>query len=382
MKQVALLIGAGKIGRGFLAHLASRSGYSPVFVDVNARLVALINERCAYRLHMLTSPPTDETIAGIRALTPDAVELESVGTEAAIAFVSVGGPNLPAAGKIVAQVIKERSDGEPLNVIVAENWPNAAFELRNSINAPVHIGIAEATILRSCIEPTPEQRADDPLSVQCQDFWELPVDAARLVAPIPNITGLMPTPRFENALKRKVYTYNALNATIAYLGYHRGHRYLADAANDPIVSGHAQGVKREVNAAICATFGYEIEDQDKYSARALEKFQNRLIVDPIERQVRDPIRKLGRNDRLVGAAMLAIDSGVVPFELALAIAAALQYRNPADPSAVRLAELVAGKGPAEALATIAGVTNDSPLIRLVDGRLADVRRLIAATAAG
>jgi mannitol-1-phosphate 5-dehydrogenase len=373
------LIGAGKIGRGFLGHLAFRSGYSLTFVDTNQELVALMRARRAYRLHVLGVPAKDETVSSFQAWTPEAPEVEAEAIDADVVFVSVGGPNLPQAGKLMSRILSRRT--RPLNVIVGENWPNAAAELRKAAGmATKTIGIAESTILRSCIEPTNEQRRADPLSIQVQDYWELPVDADSLVRPLPEITGLIPTPNFENALQRKVYTYNAINATIAYLGYHRGHKYLAEAANDPAVLVHALGVMWEVNQAICRTFGYSPHDQQAYADRALEKFQNPLIVDPIERQVRDPIRKLGPHDRLVGPAMLALNLGVAPHELALSIAAALQYRNPSDPAAVRLAQLVDELGPAGTLARIGDVDPASPLIVLVMQRYEEVGKLMGEVA--
>jgi mannitol-1-phosphate 5-dehydrogenase len=222
------------------------------------------------------------------------------------------------------------------------------------------------------------QRAADPLAVQCQDYWELPVDADALIEPVPRVAGLVPTPHFENAVQRKVYTYNAINATIAYLGHHRGHTYLAQAATDPVILDHALRVMREVNEAMCRAFGYAPADQLRYSNAALEKFQNPLIVDPIERQVRDPIRKLGRHDRLVGPAVLAQSMDVAPEELALSIAAALQYRNPADPSATRLAKLVDDLGPAAALGTVADLEPTDHLVELVVSRYGEVRGLIGA----
>lgn len=379
MTSRALFIGAGKIGRGFLAHLAYRSGYALAFADANAQLIGLLADRRAYRLHMLGAPEKDETIAGFDAFLADSDDVTRAGREADVIFVSVGGPNLGAAGQVLARLASVRTSS--VNVIVGENWPDAAAELKAAAQSPPTLAIAEATILRSCIEPTEQQRAEDPLSVQCQDYWELPVDADALADPVPQIDGMIPTPHFQNALKRKVYTYNAMNATIAYLGHLRGHRFLADAAHDPAVLDHALGVTREVDEAICRTFGYDRRDQDGFSKRALRKFQNPLIVDPIERQVRDPIRKLGRHDRLVGAAMLALYAGITPGELALAIAAALAYRNSSDPSAVRLEQLVIESGLGGALANIAGIEADGPLVRLVVERAADLPGLIAQRAA-
>src|SRR4051812_16764984 len=47
---IALLFGAGKVARGFLGHLLSRSGYSLWFVDKNAELVERLDAAGRYPL--------------------------------------------------------------------------------------------------------------------------------------------------------------------------------------------------------------------------------------------------------------------------------------------------------------------------------------------
>ena len=42
MKKI-LLFGAGKIGRSFVAQLFSRGGYEVVFVDINQKIIDLLN---------------------------------------------------------------------------------------------------------------------------------------------------------------------------------------------------------------------------------------------------------------------------------------------------------------------------------------------------
>jgi mannitol-1-phosphate/altronate dehydrogenase len=47
-----------------------------------------------------------------------------------------------------------------------------------------------------------------------------------------------------------------------------------------------------------------------YAKDALTRMVNPFLNDPIERVTRDPIRKLGWEDRLIGSMRLAIDAGV------------------------------------------------------------------------
>ena len=97
-------------------------------------------------------------------------------------------------------------------------------------------------------------------------------------------------------------------------------------------------------------------------------------VDPLERQVRDPIRKLGRHDRLVGAACLALEYGIRPDNLALGIAAALQYANPQDPSAVKLQALIESGGLEAVFTQVCEIEPEGELARLVKARRPDLEK--------
>ena len=69
------------------------------------------------------------------------------------------------------------------------------------------------------------------------------------------------------------------------------------------------------------------------------KLQDYTIVDFIERNARDPIRKLGPDDRLVGSARLVLEYGIKPHNLCIAIAAAIHYFHEGDEFAHKLREI-------------------------------------------
>lgn len=88
-------------------------------------------------------------------------------------------------------------------------------------------------------------------------------------------------------------------------------------------------------------------------------------MDPIERNARDPLRKLSRNDRLIGPACLAVECGISPKALSIGIGAALHYRNAADPAAVSLQSMLRDRGPAQVIQTVCGLDPNSELMALV-----------------
>ncbi|SVC43944.1 uncharacterized protein METZ01_LOCUS296798, partial [marine metagenome] len=55
----------------------------------------------------------------------------------------------------------------------------------------------------------------------------------------------------------------------------------------------------------------------------LTRMVNPFLRDPVERVTRDPARKLGWNDRLIGSMLLASEAGVAPSHLARGASIAL-----------------------------------------------------------
>ena len=86
----------------------------------------------------------------------------------------------------------------------------------------------------------------------------------------------------------------------------------------------------------------EVEDalftEDGFARHAkatVERMLNPFLADPVARVTRDPVRKLGWDDRLVGSIRLANESGVQPRQLGraakLALNRACQEKGWRDP---------------------------------------------------
>lgn len=391
IKPTIVIIGAGKIGRGFIGHLLFRSGYPFVFIESNP---AIAEGLAALRRYHIAVTGTDEftEISGFSSYHSDDPKAREVLMTASTIFTAVGGSRIRELGLRLGPIFAERlASSAPLqgNLITCENWVHPAQVLRDAMTtcfnddpalaerARRYLGVAEATVLRSCIEPTAEQKARDPFTVRVQNYWQLQVDHDALVTPLPEIFGVVTVPNFQRALERKLYTYNAASATMSFLGVLVGHRYLHEAAHDPRILAIAQKVLQETGQAVCRQYGYSPEEQAQFAARAIQKYQDRNIPDTLERNVRDPIRKLGRSDRLVGAARLCMEAGVEPRGLALAIAAGLRYHEPSDPSAERLKRMTQEIGLDGVFREVLGIDPESDLARLIKTRISDVDRFVS-----
>ena len=131
---------------------------------------------------------------------------------------------------------------------------------------------------------------------------------------------------FEEA---KLFGHNATHALAAYVGRLLGVRRIAELADVP-------GFMPLVRDAFLAESGESLirkhggvdalftpEGYREYADDLLARMTNPYLMDTVERVGRDPERKLGWDDRLMGVMRLALAQGVEPKRYALGAAAGL-----------------------------------------------------------
>lgn len=381
-----LIFGAGRIGRGFISHLATRSGYRVRFVDPDAGVVGRLNQGGCYTVHVMGAPERSQTITGVSALQlGDAAALRQAVDEHDLMATAVGGQNLASLGALLGAALRSRLDipqSRPVDVLVCENYKDAAAILRGAIIegaadprfaawAERNLGVVATQILKTCTIPDAALRPG-PLDVQVENAWRLPCDRAAFRGGIPPIEGLEPKDDFGFAAIQKLYTYNCTNAVISYLGHLRGHQWLCEAAVDPLIDKVVVDVMAETQPAYVAEFNFDPQTQQAFHTQAIQKYRDQTIRDPIQRNARDIERKLGPEDRLVGPALLVLKHGGTPTGLCMGIAAALHYTDPGDPPTCRVRSMLATHGLTHTLQAVCGLTPDHPLVPLIEKSIASL----------
>jgi len=375
MKE-AVVFGAGNIGRGFIGQLYSESGYQVTFVDVDQPLLDAINRRGEYTIRLVNNERSEEVHVGpVRALHANNVdEVTALVSRAEIGATAVGANVLKFVAPNIAKGIAQRAvegNTAPLNLIICENLKGAAAIVRGMVKEllpaehhafmQAQVGFVDTVIARMVPPPTPEQRAYDPSMIIVEPYRELPVDRNGFIGQPPAITGMTPYAPFSFFTERKLYIHNAGHAVLAYLGYLRGFEYGYDALADDEIYFQVRGAMEESALALTRKYRpphgallYNIDD-------LLRRFENTVLGDTILRLGRDPIRKLGRTDRLVGAALNVLAEGVTPVHLVTGIVAALKFRHPDDPLAAELQAKLHGYGLARTLNDVCDLQADEPL---------------------
>lgn len=132
---------------------------------------------------------------------------------------------------------------------------------------------------------------------------------------------------FEEA---KLYGHNAVHALIGYLAARKGCRFVSEAANDSALMALArEAFLAESGAALIGRHHgldplFTPAGYLAYAVDLLERMTNPYLRDRTERVIRDTLRKLSWDDRLIGTMRLALDAGIMPRRFALGAAAALE----------------------------------------------------------
>jgi mannitol-1-phosphate 5-dehydrogenase len=376
LTKSALIFGAGKTGRGFAAQLAFLSGYEIILIDKDSRLIAELSTASQFDVEVLGNPEKNTTITIAAAYHIDDSNWHKHAIITNLIFTSVFGNNLESLGEALAPALQKRSQenhNSLLTIITCENVTDAAALLRRSVQKflsdenkkwlSIFVGFSESIIFRTCLQPAPHQ---SPLTVLAQDFFELPCDADELKQAL-QIHGLKPLKHFHHQLRRKIYTYNCINAVITYLGAKKGYTQLAQAANDNDILITARKAAAESCDAQVAEFQFDPGEQKAWMDAAFAKFADTNIPDPIERNAADPQRKLGRDDRLLGPALLALKHNIHPQGLLDGIMACIDYKDTGNGHAI--ADLLKEKGVEEVLITIGGLSENEKLFELIKQRI-------------
>lgn len=379
MLKKAVLFGAGNIGRGFLAQLLSQSGYRIVFIDVKPDLVKLLNKKKAYTLTIVGEKCRDIYIRNIKAIdgrNTQAVSKEVFDTD--IMTTAVGANALKKAAPLVAQGMKRRADfgiEEPVNMIIGENLLDAARLLKNYLLGCTepqymdylnsHLGLVQAVVRRRVPYVSEELKREDPLRLLTEDYSILPVDKEGFIGKIPEIEGMLPVDNIKALTEQKLFLHNGGYTIAAYLGHSRGYKYLHQAMQNKDIYNATIGTLKEVGSALVKKYESLSREQDEYIQHLIKRFCDENLVDLIEGLARNVIRKLGYDDRLIGAARLVLEFKIVPRNLIRGIVAALNYDNPQDDEARKLSQDLKTKGIDIVLREICRLKPEEKLAQLI-----------------
>lgn len=131
---------------------------------------------------------------------------------------------------------------------------------------------------------------------------------------------------FEEA---KLYGHNATHALLGLLARQHGYRFMSDIAhNNELLALGREAFLAESGGAMLHFHGgkdplFTSEGYRAYADDLLRRMVNPYLRDGVDRVIRDPARKLGWDDRLIGTMRRALAAGLKPSRYARGARAAL-----------------------------------------------------------
>ncbi|MDR1143526.1 MAG: mannitol-1-phosphate 5-dehydrogenase [Spirochaetaceae bacterium] len=364
--------GAGNIGRSFIGQIFSRSGWEVVFVDVDRRLVSLLNERRCYTVVIKREgkPGEFRRVGPVRAVDggdPAAVAAELAAAD--MAATSVGKSALPKILPLIAKGLAERrrlSGDRPLDIIIAENDREAPGLFRSVLQSELGpdypldalVGLVETSIGKMVPIMKAADTAADPLMLFAEEYETLILDKRGFrglpfaglrdegaAGPGLSVSAIHPVDPIAAYVDRKLFVHNLGHAAAAYLGFQGTSGAAVTTIPEALaLPGVEAGARRAMNEAADALVleypgkrypgSYSREDLAAHIEDLLFRFKNRALGDTVYRVGRDLGRKLGREDRLTGAMLLCAKYGLPFGGIAEVYRAALSFAVPAEDGAL------------------------------------------------
>ena len=337
-----VLFGAGKIGRSFIGQLFSRSGYEVVFVDVDERVITALNCEKKYRI-IIKSDDGDEVIwvKNVRGvMASDTVKVVEEVATAGILAISAGQNAIPKITPLIAKGLELRQENYseiPLDIILAENLRDAAKVVSDELKKHIHpsfdlgkrVGLIETSIGKMVPIMPKSDMENDPLLVFAEPYNTLILDKKSFKNPIPDVKGLAPKDNMQAWVDRKSFIHNLGHAAAAYYGYLKfpDKIYLYEVMDIKDIYETARTAMIQAADILMKHYPREFTKADliDHIDDLLHRFSNKALGDTVFRVGQDLYRKLGSEDRLVGALKLALKYRMPYDKILYIIACAINF---------------------------------------------------------
>lgn len=364
----ALHFGGGNIGRGFIGKILAEAGYEVVFADINMTVIDRLNQDHGYTVHVVgEGVDQHETVKNVRGINSgDEAAVTAEISDATLVTTAVGPPVLEILAPLLARSLaaRYRAGGAPLNIIACENMVRGSSFLKEKVLAAAgddaalidaNTGFVDCAVDR--IVPPVRGGDADPLAVTVEVFSEWIVDSTQFKGAVPAIAGMIATDKLMAFIERKLFTLNTGHTALAYFGQLAGKKTVGEAMQDDAVRQAAEAVMKESGAVLIRRYAFDPAAHRAYIDKILKRFANPYLHDDIDRVARQPLRKLGAQERFIKPlnGMLEYD---LPHDATVrAIAATLHYHNPDDPQAVEMQYYRQAHGIAATLAKYSDFTH-------------------------
>ena len=371
MKNI-VIIGAGKEGKAYLGEVYDGAGWHVTFLDKDNRVVESLKQSGSYCVTVLRKERTEErVITGYEIYgTDEEHSCTQRIMEADVIALCLYPEDIETAFRYIGPCFRKRAAENPQqkllilsctnkNHIMKENEEILLEELPEQEQKKWY---REAVAFRDVIvRRSGNARSNYDLCLTTKALQSLLIQGP-INVDLSGVEWMQVCDGIEFLKDIKLFVHNCPHAACAYSGYARGYKTTQEAEKDPVIAELMAGCLAEARAGIDAEFHPTQEQLDLVGCSMKAKEDE---VELISRVAENPLRKLGRNDRLTGAAMYCLKHGILPLHIVKAIAYGLKYDDPQDFYAAKMQERIKEKGIRAAAAEILGVADNEKLLDMV-----------------
>ena len=313
----SIIVGTGATGLALIGYELARHDYALFLVDRNPDRIAELQQLREYRVRLCPDPPDVYKVGKVCGILADDLDrLSELALRIDHMFVSVGRDHVVELDAMIAAVVRTRFRyriREPFNIVFVENFaidddvlnrlkqrvgrclsdPDLEVYLNHHIAFVPAVDEALLPGVTTLREPLRRERVTPPLYLDAASW--------RQNGEFPWRNSITLTANFRAIHRRKLWGHNMAHALVAYTGAARGHEFIHDAVDDPLVAPLVDDALRAVGQALYARERlWDEQPLDDYVRTLLTRYRNPALGDTIARVGREPLRKLEVNDRLVG----------------------------------------------------------------------------------
>jgi len=314
VKKKILIYGAGAIGRGYTPWLFNNDEYELYYVENNTHLRDEMNHKKSFTSYRTKNNKYESLVCNF-------VHCFKPGEENPLDFDGIITAVGPRQVFSLMQVLKDVE----CPIVLFENDSSLSEELKVMTGkSNFFFGVPDVITSNTASQ---DKLDEDQLSIITEDGVCFVENGASSMG---GDIQYVDKTELDKQWAAKLFIHNTPHCIAAYLGYLNGNKYLHEGMQDDAIYQIVEGAMKEMNTSIVFLFNLDKDFVDWYSDKELSRFSNTLLFDPISRVAREPFRKLGLEDRLIGAAQLALTAGVKPKYLVLGIMSAFLYDEEND----------------------------------------------------
>ena len=338
---LAVIFGAGNVGRGFIAEILAEADYRVYFIDVDDKIINAINENESYPHFTVSNQgSTKKNITGVRAIHGHNQDMVAqVVADADLVATCVGANALKHIAANLASGISRRYQQQkgPINILLCENLHDAASHMKNYLlpylpeftlaQFEQNVGLLETSIGRMIPVPSEELAQLHPAAVKVEPYKFLPYDQAAVkgeIPPVPSLVSQADIP-FSFYSDRKLYVHNMGHALCAYLSGYFDCTYIWQGIAVPQIRYFVRCAMLESGIALSKQYNQPLQPIIDHIDDLLYRFGNRELADTVERVGRDPKRKMAAGDRFLGAYQMCRRQNTGSSHISLGLAAGFLF---------------------------------------------------------